>query len=163
MTHVLLACAGPQRLLIQRPCAAFSQPPTTSYPSFSLHTNHVPPFLTVNLCNPSYARTRTLLCRAKASRSQKLNTQNLEREIEEEKQEYEEEDEDEEEFEDEFSGRGGYRGREEEKDYDRDPEFAEILGSCLDDPQKARSKVSTALLEFLTIFFCWVVVFTAKF
>lgn len=104
-----------------------------------------------------------MLCRAKASRSQKLNTQNLEREIEEEKQEYEEEDEDEEEFEDEFSGRGGYRGREEEKDYDRDPEFAEILGSCLDDPQKARSKVSTALLEFLTIFFCWVVVFTAKF
>uniref|UniRef100_A0A2P2KC95 Uncharacterized protein LOC103415859 n=1 Tax=Rhizophora mucronata TaxID=61149 RepID=A0A2P2KC95_RHIMU len=25
--------------------------------------------------------------------------------------------------------------------YDKDPEFAEILGSCLDDPQKARSKV----------------------
>lgn len=34
------------------------------------------------------------------------------------------------------------KGREDEKDYDRDPEFAEILGSSLDDPQKARSKVS---------------------
>lgn len=42
------------------------------------------------------------------------------------------------------SSGGGFRGREEEeKKYDRDPEFAEILGSCLDDPQKARSKVSS--------------------
>ena len=40
-----------------------------------------------------------------------------------------------------FSGRGAYKGKE-EKDYDRDPEFAEILGSCLDDPNKAQSKVS---------------------
>ncbi|XP_062148542.1 uncharacterized protein LOC133857334 [Alnus glutinosa] len=145
MAHVLLAYAGPQRLLILRPCAAFSQPPTTSYPSFSLHTNRFPPFLTVNVWNPSYARTRTLLCRAKASRSRRLNTQNLEREFEEEKQEHEEDDEDEDEFEDGFSARGGYRGREEEKDYDRDPEFAEILGSCLDDPQKARSKMEERL------------------
>lgn len=44
---------------------------------------------------------------------------------------------------DEFSPEGRFRLRgEEEKDYDRDPEFAEILGSVLDDPQKARSKVS---------------------
>ncbi|CBI27953.3 unnamed protein product, partial [Vitis vinifera] len=30
-------------------------------------------------------------------------------------------------------------------DYDRNPEFAEILGSCLDDPQKARSKMEERL------------------
>lgn len=44
---------------------------------------------------------------------------------------------------DEFSPEGRFRLRgEEEKDYDRDPEFAEILGNVLDDPQKAQSKVS---------------------
>ncbi|KAK4391760.1 hypothetical protein Sango_1953800 [Sesamum angolense] len=41
---------------------------------------------------------------------------------------------------------GGFGGREgEEKDYDRDPEFAEILGSCLDDPDKARAKMEERL------------------
>ncbi|KAL3744806.1 hypothetical protein ACJRO7_013985 [Eucalyptus globulus] len=41
---------------------------------------------------------------------------------------------------------GGFGGREEEdKKYDRDPEFAEILGSCLDDPQKAQSKMEERL------------------
>lgn len=44
---------------------------------------------------------------------------------------------------DEFSPEGRFRLiGEEEKDYDRDPEFAEILGSVLDNPQKAQSKVS---------------------
>lgn len=43
---------------------------------------------------------------------------------------------------DEFSPRGRFRLGQEEMDYDRNPEFAEIIGSCLDDPQKARSKVS---------------------
>lgn len=33
----------------------------------------------------------------------------------------------------------------EEKDYDKDPEFADILGSCLDDPLKARSKMEERL------------------
>lgn len=47
---------------------------------------------------------------------------------------------DQEDEEEEFSPRG--RFAEEERDYDRDPEFAEIIGSCLDDPQKARFKVS---------------------
>lgn len=38
---------------------------------------------------------------------------------------------------------GGFRGGEDEgKDYDKDPEFAEIIGSYLDNPEKARSKVS---------------------
>lgn len=38
-----------------------------------------------------------------------------------------------------------FRERGEEKDYDRDPEFAEILGSCLDDPDKAQSKMEERL------------------
>lgn len=39
---------------------------------------------------------------------------------------------------------GGFGDRKgEEKDYDRDPEFAEILGNCLDDPDKAQSRVSS--------------------
>ncbi|KAF2304049.1 hypothetical protein GH714_026650 [Hevea brasiliensis] len=41
--------------------------------------------------------------------------------------------------------KGRFSGREEEKNYDKDPEFAEILGSCLDDPQKAQ------LMELLDI------------
>lgn len=46
--------------------------------------------------------------------------------------------------EDKTTSRKAYRGRrsEEGKDYDKDPEFADILGSCLDDPQRAKSKVS---------------------
>ena len=57
--------------------------------------------------------------------------------------------EDEYEDEDGFSTRGGFTGREEERNYDKDPEFAEILGSCLDDPEKAQSKVSSlALLNY---------------
>ncbi|MCE3049300.1 hypothetical protein HAX54_044563, partial [Datura stramonium] len=30
--------------------------------------------------------------------------------------------------------------REDEKNYDKDPELAEILGSCLDDPDIAKSR-----------------------
>ncbi|CAL9039410.1 uncharacterized protein LOC103996315 [Musa acuminata AAA Group] len=36
---------------------------------------------------------------------------------------------------------GGYGGRGDGKDYDKDPELAEILASCFDDPQKAQSRV----------------------
>lgn len=39
-----------------------------------------------------------------------------------------------------FIGRG-----EKDEDYDKDPEFAEILGSCLDDPDKAKSKMEERL------------------
>ena len=35
---------------------------------------------------------------------------------------------------------GDYSGRE-GLDYDKDPEFAEILGSCFDDPEKAQARV----------------------
>ena len=47
--------------------------------------------------------------------------------------------------EDEFSAWGRFRRREEEEDFDRDPEIAEILGHCVDNPEKFRSKVSYAL------------------
>ena len=47
----------------------------------------------------------------------------------------------------------GFRGREDEKAYDKDPEFAEILGSCLDDPQKAQSKVSSSFVRIVDFFF----------
>lgn len=47
---------------------------------------------------------------------------------------------------DELDGpRRRFRERAEERDYDRDPEFAEILGSCLDDPGKAQSKMEERL------------------
>ncbi|XP_050377815.1 uncharacterized protein LOC126795041 [Argentina anserina] len=44
-----------------------------------------------------------------------------------------------------FSSRSGFVGRGEGKEFDRDPEFAEIMGACLDDPQKARSKMEERL------------------
>ncbi|XP_022888691.1 uncharacterized protein LOC111404159 isoform X2 [Olea europaea var. sylvestris] len=52
------------------------------------------------------------------------------------------EDEDESGF---LRGKGFIDREEKEKDYDRDPEFAEILGSCLDDPDKAKSKMEERL------------------
>ncbi|KAK4765541.1 hypothetical protein SAY86_026631 [Trapa natans] len=57
----------------------------------------------------------------------------------------EEEEEDEENEEGEFSLRDEFTGREDEVKYDKDPEFADILGSCLEDPQKARSKMEERL------------------
>ncbi|KAL9233727.1 hypothetical protein vseg_008685 [Gypsophila vaccaria] len=38
-----------------------------------------------------------------------------------------------------------FRERGDDKDYDKDPEVADILGSCLDDPHKARSKMEERL------------------
>ena len=145
-------------MLILHSCAPFPQPPTILCPNFSLQSNRFAPFLlTVKLSNPSYARTKTFLCKANGSRRQKLNTHNLQREIEEEDDEDEDEDEDGDadgdgdggidgdEDEDEFSAWGRFRRREEEEDFDRDPEIAEILGHSVDNPEKFRSKVSYAL------------------
>ncbi|CAN4117978.1 unnamed protein product [Withania somnifera] len=39
----------------------------------------------------------------------------------------------------------GFKSREDEKNYDKDPELAEILGSCLDDPDKAKSRLEERL------------------
>lgn len=75
---------------------------------------------------------KTSLCIVKASRRQRLDTRSLETDIEEPAGEFED---------DEFFPPTGFRGREEEMEYDRNPEYAEILGSCLDDPQKAQALV----------------------
>ena len=100
---------------------------------YSRHTNCFAPFPTVSIRLWCYAQPRTPLCLAKATPEQNLNTLNL--------PDFGKGDDD---FdgEDGFSIPRGFRGRDDEKDYDRDPEFAEILGTCLDDPEKARSKVS---------------------
>ncbi|XP_042475151.1 uncharacterized protein LOC122057190 [Macadamia integrifolia] len=55
--------------------------------------------------------------------------------------EFEEDDEDEDENYGGVSSRNSFRRREEEKDYDRDPEFAEILGGYFDNPEKAQARV----------------------
>ncbi|KAK4724179.1 hypothetical protein R3W88_026958 [Solanum pinnatisectum] len=38
-----------------------------------------------------------------------------------------------------------FQGREDEKNYDKDPELADILGTCLDDPDKAKSRLEERL------------------
>lgn len=58
---------------------------------------------------------------------------------------------------DEFSPEGRFRLGAEEMDYDRNPEFAEIIGSCLDDPQKARSKVSYVYV-YMCVLLCIAVI-----
>lgn len=57
--------------------------------------------------------------------------------------------EEDEEGEDEFSSknRGSYGGEKEEINYDKDPEFADILGDCLDNPEKAQKKVKLISLS----------------
>uniref|UniRef100_A0A5B7BY27 Uncharacterized protein n=1 Tax=Davidia involucrata TaxID=16924 RepID=A0A5B7BY27_DAVIN len=126
-------------------CATLPQPTRLSHSTFSRQSSHHPSFPTVALPIQTYNQSRTCLCTAKASRSQRLKTQNLQTQIEEGNEETDDDDDDDEENEDESPSMSRFRGREEEKDYDRDPEFAEILGSCLDDPQKAQSKMEERL------------------
>ncbi|KAK9131058.1 hypothetical protein Sjap_011545 [Stephania japonica] len=78
-----------------------------------------------------------------------IQTSELDQEEEEEEEEeyvdeeeYEEEEGDEEGF---SSSNTGFRGRGEERDYDKDPEFGEILGGFIDDPQKAHARVESRL------------------
>ncbi|KAK2986240.1 hypothetical protein RJ640_027335 [Escallonia rubra] len=119
------------------------QPLSTPQPSFHRQSNHYPPLRPIlPAFHTHFQRNRRILI-AKSRRSPKSNTTDLKTQIDEGivdigPDEYE--------VEDEFSPRGRFgKGGEEEKDYDRDPEFAEILGSCLDDPQKAQSKMEDRL------------------
>ncbi|XP_055807297.1 uncharacterized protein LOC129876034 [Solanum dulcamara] len=48
-------------------------------------------------------------------------------------------------FEETNDGDGVVRPRGDEKNYDKDPELAEILGNCLDDPDKAKSRLEERL------------------
>ena len=123
-------------------------------------------FSTVPLLVPSYSRTWTFLCKAR-SRRKDMNGEDFNIDIIKEDQEFAYDDDSgipaqemygrretkdidievSQEDEDDvggYSGRGPYTGRP-EKDYDRDPEVAEILGNFLDDPQKAQSKVSNMM------------------
>ncbi|KAL5573044.1 hypothetical protein UlMin_022641 [Ulmus minor] len=123
-------------MVILSSCAPILQIPKLAYTNSRLF-NFVTPFSTTGLPLHSYTRPKACLFVSKASGGQNLKTQNVEVEV----------DYDDEEDEDEigFSARGGFRGRGEERDYDRDPEFAEILGSCLDNPEKAQSKMEERL------------------
>lgn len=135
-------------MLIRHPCAFPLHPQIPLTFQFARHAHCFPPFPTVAHPKQNYARTSTSLFVAKQNHGQKKSAQNVQIEIEEDKENGNDYDDDDV---NEFSSRSGFRGREEEKDYDRDPEFAEILGSCLDDPQKARSKVS--LKNLFSFFF----------
>lgn len=130
-----------KKMVILRPCQPLVQRPNLPFLVCSSHTNCLAPFPTVSIRLWSFHSQRQpgnapLCLVAKATPEQNLNTLNLQDIIEGD--------------DDGFDGEGGFstprggsRGRGDEKDYDRDPEFAEILGSCLDDPEKARSKVSS--------------------
>ncbi|GAB4840588.1 hypothetical protein Ancab_021360 [Ancistrocladus abbreviatus] len=86
-----------------------------------------------------YSESKTCggVCIAEATRKNP-KTHHLDSEMEEVDDELEDEEE--------LDGpRRRFKAKQEEVDYDRDPEFAEILGSCVDDPDKARSKMEERL------------------
>ncbi|KZV29639.1 Ribonuclease P protein component 3 [Dorcoceras hygrometricum] len=115
-----------------------SPPPQTLHPSIFCRT-----FLSSNL--PIHYNRASILC----SHGTRLRAKNLQTEIEmndfsgDQDAEAEDDDGDKDEF---PWSRGGFSGREDEgQDYDKDPEFAEIIGSYLDNPEKARSKLEERL------------------
>ncbi|XVF34976.1 hypothetical protein REPUB_Repub18cG0104700 [Reevesia pubescens] len=124
-------------MLILNPGASALQVPNITCPKFSFHFNCFPPFATVNFSLQNHASPKTSFLVVKAKRGREMSPQNLDIEMDEE-EEYDDDGE-------KYEARSGFRGREEEKNYDKDPEFAEILGSCLDDPQKAQSKMEDRL------------------
>lgn len=111
-------------MLILNTCA-----PALPFIEFSRHINNrLAPFSSVRLSIKKRAGARTPVFVSREQKSQR----DVDIDVEDE--------EDDTTSQKGFSGRS--RGGEDGKDFDKDPEFAEILGSCLDDPQKARSKVS---------------------
>lgn len=147
-------------MVILHTCAPFLQSPGFPLSSFSRQENCSLPFWAVRVPFQSFCgQPKTRIVVAKAGRGLKLKTQK-ENEGEDGK-EVGYGDDEEHEADDGFSSRSGFVGRGEGKEFDRDPEFAEIMGACLDDPQKARSKVSPFFffctigisLQILTFFF----------
>ncbi|KAE8687850.1 Mitochondrial-processing peptidase subunit beta [Hibiscus syriacus] len=121
-------------MLTLNPGASLIQSFNSVLPEFPFHFKALLPFSAVKFVVRShYASPKASFLVVKAKRSQDISSQSFDIEIE---------DEDDEEYE---ARSSGLRGREEEKNYDKDPEFAEILGSCLDDPEKARSKMEDRL------------------
>ncbi|KAK1550095.1 hypothetical protein Q3G72_013525 [Acer saccharum] len=103
--------------------------PTLTFTQISRHliTNRFSPFSTVTLSVRNHARpSGTSLFVSKAKKSE------TEADIDDEEDT-------------ETRSRKKVGGRAQQKDYDKDPEFAEILGSVLDDPQKAQSKMEDRL------------------
>ncbi|KAL5141390.1 hypothetical protein HKD37_09G024745 [Glycine soja] len=95
------------------------------------HDNHFVRSSTVPRLSLSHVRTRIFLCSAR-NRQKDLNGRDFSIDIVKEDQELEDD------------GRGPYTGRP-GKDYDRDPELGNILGSFLEDPQAAQSKLEDRL------------------
>ncbi|XP_021912001.1 uncharacterized protein LOC110825782 isoform X2 [Carica papaya] len=116
-------------------CAPPHQPLTITHPISSFRSSFVPFWsVTFPLHNHASAET-TFGSVSQGKMGPKMSAKGSERDFEEEDYGADGEEE-------EYSSP---KGREDEKDYDRDPEFAEILGSSLDDPQKARSKMEKRL------------------
>lgn len=154
-------------MIISHPFAPLPSCTAITYSKPTSRSNHFVPSSTVPLLVPSYAGTRTLLCSVR-SRRENLNSKDFDIDIINEDQQLEddggggfsaqgmyagmeakdidieEEQEDEDDDGSRYLGRGPYTGRE-EKDFDRDPEFADILGGFVDDPQKAKSRVSNMM------------------
>ncbi|KAG8487369.1 hypothetical protein CXB51_020902 [Gossypium anomalum] len=124
-------------MLTLNPGTTFLQSPNSVRPKISFHFNIFPPFSTVKFALRShYASPKASFSMLKAKRREEdISSQPFDIEMDDE---YDDDNEG-------YEARSGFRGREEEKNYDKDPEFAEILGSCLDDPEKARSKMEDRL------------------
>ncbi|CAI9100508.1 OLC1v1037628C4 [Oldenlandia corymbosa var. corymbosa] len=104
--------------------------------------HHYPPFLNVVNSIPPQFDKRVSEFTTKATQKHQFKMPNFEHLDEEE---YDSDEEDDEEDAGEFSGRRGFKGEEDGKDYDKDPEFADILGSVVDNPEKARTKMEERL------------------
>lgn len=121
-------------MFILKPCSLILSPhqlPRISHFKSFLQSNHYPPPSQPHSVLPILSRTqqpKTRLFTTRASFSSDGDGYGYD------------EDEDVEEFSP--KRRFRMRGEEEEKGYGRGPEFADILGSVLDDPQINRSKVS---------------------
>ncbi|MBA0737653.1 hypothetical protein Gogos_011107 [Gossypium gossypioides] len=124
-------------MLTLNPGTTVLQCPNNVRPNISFHFNIFPPFSTVKFALRShYASPKASFSMLKAKRREEdISSQPFDIEMDDE---YGDDNEG-------YEASSGFRGREEEKNYDKDPEFAEILGSCLDDPEKARSKMEDRL------------------
>ncbi|XP_038880255.1 uncharacterized protein LOC120071909 [Benincasa hispida] len=110
-------------------------PVTTIDAKISRPTNHF--FSPSSISRPLPRSFLTTATRDQKSEIQNFPSTEIEA-VDEEREDYDDGD-------DRFWSESGFRGREGEKDYDRDPEFAEIIGASLDDPEKARSKMEERL------------------
>ncbi|XP_031108215.1 uncharacterized protein LOC116012712 isoform X2 [Ipomoea triloba] len=142
-------------VLLQSSTSPFQLPPT-SHSTYFAQPNAAQPFLRFSFPIRTHFQLNPCSHITNASNTRRSETKNSQTQLEESNifgDENEEENEEEgfggfrgfggieDEEEDEDEGFGGLRGKGDEKDYDRDPEFADILGSCVDNPQKAKSKI----------------------